>query len=93
MSTGADRAAYPQECRRESHSMTHPDSVAQGSFDGDPQTSQTDVITYLLVLDANPLENIRNTNAIRYVMKNARVYDGNTLAERWPRQRAVARQW
>jgi hypothetical protein len=47
----------------------------------------------LLVLDANPLENIRNTNTIRYVMKNGRVYDGNTLAEIWPRQRAVARQW
>ncbi|HET7038427.1 MAG TPA: amidohydrolase family protein, partial [Gemmatimonadales bacterium] len=27
----------------------------------------------LLVLDANPLENIRNTNTIRYVMKNGRL--------------------
>lgn len=41
----------------------------------------------LVVLDANPLENIRNTNTVRYVMKNGRLYDGNTLDEVWPRQR------
>ncbi|MGD8869115.1 MAG: amidohydrolase family protein [Gemmatimonadales bacterium] len=41
----------------------------------------------LIVLDANPLENIRNTNTIRYVMKNGRLYDGDTLDEIWPRER------
>ncbi len=41
----------------------------------------------LAVLEANPLENIRNTNTIKYVMKNGRLYDGNTLDEIWPRQR------
>ena len=41
----------------------------------------------LMVLDANPLENIRNTNTIRYVMKNGRLYEGDTLNEVWPRQR------
>ncbi len=35
----------------------------------------------IVVLDANPLENIRNTNTVRYVMKNGRVYDGETLGE------------
>jgi hypothetical protein len=44
----------------------------------------------LLILDKNPLENIRNTNTIRYVMKNGRLYDGNTLDEIAPRpQKAV----
>ncbi len=43
----------------------------------------------LIVLDANPLENIRNTNTIRYVMKNGRLYDGNTLDEIWPRERSA----
>ena len=47
----------------------------------------------LQVLDANPLEDIKNTNTIRYVMKNGRLYDGNTLAEVWPRQKDVARLW
>jgi hypothetical protein len=43
----------------------------------------------LLVLDANPLDNIRNSNTIRFVMKNGRLYDGNTLNEVWPRQLAA----
>ena len=43
----------------------------------------------LVVLDANPLENIRNTNTVRYVVKNGRMYDGNTLDEIWPRQRKL----
>ena len=41
----------------------------------------------LLVLDANPLENIRNSNTIRYVMKNGRMYEGASLDEVYPRTR------
>jgi hypothetical protein len=40
----------------------------------------------LVVLDANPLDNIRNSNTIHFVMKNGRLYDGSTLDEVWPRQ-------
>jgi len=47
----------------------------------------------LQVLDANPLDDIKNTNTIRFVMKNGRLYDGNTLAEVWPRQREIAALW
>jgi Tol biopolymer transport system component/imidazolonepropionase-like amidohydrolase len=47
----------------------------------------------LLVLDANPLDDIRNTNTIAMVMKNGRLYEGNTLAEVWPRARALPKQW
>jgi Tol biopolymer transport system component len=47
----------------------------------------------LQVLDANPLENIRNTNTIRYVMKNGRLYEGATLNEIWPRNKPVPPQW
>jgi hypothetical protein len=35
----------------------------------------------LIVMDKNPLEDIRNTNTIKYVMKNGRLYDGDTLKE------------
>ena len=42
----------------------------------------------LLVLDANPLDDIRNTAAIRYVVKGGIVYEGDTLDEVWPRERA-----
>jgi hypothetical protein len=46
----------------------------------------------LIVLDANPLENLRNTNTIKFVMKNGRLYDGNTLDEIWPTARALPDQ-
>jgi imidazolonepropionase-like amidohydrolase/Tol biopolymer transport system component len=41
----------------------------------------------ILVLDGNPLENIRNSNTIRMVMKNGRLYNADTLAEVYPRER------
>lgn len=48
----------------------------------------------LQVLDRNPLEDIRNSNSVRYVMKNGRLYDAATLDEIWPRQRKLpTSQW
>jgi Tol biopolymer transport system component/imidazolonepropionase-like amidohydrolase len=47
----------------------------------------------ILVLDGNPLDDIANTNTIRYVMKNGRMYEGDSLNEIWPRQRAMPKQW
>jgi Tol biopolymer transport system component/imidazolonepropionase-like amidohydrolase len=41
----------------------------------------------LVILEGNPLEDIRNTNTVGMVMKNGRLYDGATLDELWPRQR------
>lgn len=43
----------------------------------------------LLVLDRDPLADIRNTNSISKVMVNGKLYDANTLAEEWPRQKAL----
>lgn len=40
----------------------------------------------LVVLDANPLEDIRNSTSIRYVMKGGSLYDGDTLDMIWPRE-------
>jgi Tol biopolymer transport system component/imidazolonepropionase-like amidohydrolase len=47
----------------------------------------------LLILDRNPLQNIRNTNAIRQVMMNGRLYDGDTLDEVYPRERPLDALW
>jgi Tol biopolymer transport system component len=47
----------------------------------------------LIVLDGNPLDDIRNTLSIEDVMKNGRLYDANTLDEIWPRQRALPPLW
>lgn len=41
----------------------------------------------LVIMDKNPLDNIRNTNSISHVMKNGRLYDGNTLDEVYPREK------
>lgn len=47
----------------------------------------------LQVLDKNPLTDIHNTNSVKFVMKNGRLYDGNTLDEVWPRVKALPPQW
>lgn len=47
----------------------------------------------LIVLDGNPLADIQQTNSIRYVMKNGRLYDGDTLDEVYPRVRPLDAQW
>jgi hypothetical protein len=47
----------------------------------------------LQVLDKNPLDDIKNTNTIRFVMKNGRMYEGNTMNEVWPRQKTMSRLW
>ncbi len=47
----------------------------------------------LMILDANPLDDIRNTNTIHWVMKNGRLYEGSSLAEVWPRARPLPKQW
>jgi cytosine/adenosine deaminase-related metal-dependent hydrolase len=36
----------------------------------------------LLVVDGNPLEDIRVTDDIAYVVQNGRIYEGGTLAEK-----------
>lgn len=42
----------------------------------------------IIVLNSNPLENIRNTADMQYVMKGGILYEADTLDEIWPEQRA-----
>jgi len=46
----------------------------------------------LLVFDADPLADLRNTVKTQYVMKNGRLYEGATLNEVWPRQQPLPPQ-
>jgi cytosine/adenosine deaminase-related metal-dependent hydrolase len=41
----------------------------------------------LVILDSNPLDDIRNSMDIRYVMKNGELYEGDTLNRIWPSAR------
>jgi Tol biopolymer transport system component len=47
----------------------------------------------LVVLGADPLTDIRNTDSVEYVMKNGRLYEGNTLDEVHPTTRPFPRMW
>ncbi len=47
----------------------------------------------LIVMEKNPLENIRNTDSIRYVMLNGRLYDGGTMDEIEPRAKKRGKFW
>jgi hypothetical protein len=48
----------------------------------------------ILVMDADPLANIRNSASLRYVMKDGRLYEANTLNEVWPVARTLpAQSW
>ena len=47
----------------------------------------------LVVLDRNPLQDIRNTNSVRYVMKNGELFDGETLDQVWPVQKKLPKFW
>lgn len=47
----------------------------------------------LVILNENPLDNLRNSKTIEYVMKNGRLYDDENLNEVWPREQEVAQRW
>ncbi len=47
----------------------------------------------LVILDKNPLDDIRNTTSIRYVMKNGELYEGDTLDQIWPEQKKLQPLW
>jgi adenine deaminase len=48
---------------------------------------ETGKLADLLVLDGNPLDDIRNTQKIRWVMLGGRLREASTLDEIWPEHR------
>lgn len=47
----------------------------------------------LVVLNANPLEDIKNTNTAQFVMKNGEFYEADTLTQVWPVRKELAPFW
>jgi hypothetical protein len=63
-------------------------------FEKDIGTIEAGKFADILVIDGDPLENLRATVDLQYVMRNGRLYEGATLNEVWPRQRALPQpQW
>ena len=47
----------------------------------------------LVVLDKNPLDNIKNTNTVRFVMKNGEMFEGDTLNQVYPVKKDLPSAW
>ncbi|MDG1527615.1 MAG: amidohydrolase family protein [Polaribacter sp.] len=56
-------------------------------LDTDLGTIQTGKIADILIMDKNPLDNLRNTNSLKYVIKNGVLYDASTLDEIAPKKK------
>ncbi|MGM0581553.1 MAG: amidohydrolase family protein [Bacteroidota bacterium] len=56
-------------------------------LEGDLGSIENGKLADLLIMDKNPLEEIRNSNTLTHVVKNGRVYDANTLDEIAPNEK------
>ena len=47
----------------------------------------------LIVLNKDPLKDIRNTDSIHFVMKNGELFEGDTLTQVWPAQKKLDKMY
>lgn len=74
------------------HAATAGSAEAIGRL-GDLGTIESGKLADLVVLDADPIADIRNSRAIDAVMLNGRLYNGDTLAVLWPEASVAPTGW
>jgi len=47
----------------------------------------------LVIMSKDPLQDIKNTDSILYVMKNGELYEGDTLNQLWPAEKKIPPFW
>jgi hypothetical protein len=85
-----DGLGWPVHSRCAAHCYDGAEAIGMSADIG---TIEAGKFADILVLDRDPLADLRNTTSLRYVVKNGRVYNAETLDEVWPRERKLPAQY
>ncbi len=69
------------------------DAADKLGFLQDLGTVEAGKLADLVVLDADPLADIRNSTTLRWVIKNGEVFEASTLKALWPTEKALPKMF